>query len=187
MKSIYYTQERSGFVEDKGLGLIHICFGQGVGKTSRADGLAIRAAGAGLQVDFVQFMKSGNSGEVAILNGIGGIRYWCPGEHPFIMPRGPESIHYKHAHKALEYAVAAIERGTHILICDEILDAILFNILQKEQVLDLMGRCRKKIELLMTGRDAPQELIDLADYVTEFVQVKHPYYCGARARRGIEY
>ena len=89
MKSIYYTQERSGFVEDKGLGLIHICFGQGVGKTIRADGLAIRAARAGLQVDFVQFMKSGNSGEVAILNGIGGIRYWCPGEHPFIMPRGP--------------------------------------------------------------------------------------------------
>jgi cob(I)alamin adenosyltransferase len=50
-----------------------------------------------------------------------------------------------------------------------------------------MERCRKKIELLMTGRDAPQELIDLADYVTEFVQVKHPYYCGVRARRGIEY
>ena len=187
MKAIYYTQKRSGFVEDKGLGLIHICFGQGVGKTSRASGLAIRAAGAGLHVDFVQFMKSGKSGEVAIFNGIEGIRYWCPGEHPFIMSRGPEAIHYKHAHKALEYALAAIERGTHILICDEILNAILFSILQKEQVLDLMERCRKKIELLMTGRDAPQELIDLADYVTEFVQVKHPYYSGVRARKGIEY
>ena len=83
--------------------------------------------------------------------------------------------------------MTAIERGTYILICDEILDAILFNILQKEQVLDLMERCRKKIELLMTGRDAPQELIDLADYVTEFVQLKHPYYCGVRVRKGIEY
>jgi cob(I)alamin adenosyltransferase len=50
-----------------------------------------------------------------------------------------------------------------------------------------MARCRNKVELVMTGIDSPEELVNLADYVTEFVQIKHPYYIGARARKGIEY
>jgi cob(I)alamin adenosyltransferase len=50
-----------------------------------------------------------------------------------------------------------------------------------------MARCRNKVELVMTGIDSPEEFINLADYATEFVQIKHPYYSGARARKGIEY
>ncbi|MGD9182053.1 MAG: cob(I)yrinic acid a,c-diamide adenosyltransferase, partial [Desulfobacterales bacterium] len=67
---IYYTQKRSGLIEDKGLGLIHIYYGKGVGKTTRAIGLSVRAAGDNRQVDFVQFMKSGTSSEVAIFKKI---------------------------------------------------------------------------------------------------------------------
>jgi cob(I)alamin adenosyltransferase len=81
----------------------------------------------------------------------------------------------------------AIDRGTHLVVCDEILSAVIFDLLKKEQIVDLIERCRNKIELVMTGIDAPEEFIKLADYVTEFVQVKHPYYSGARARKGIEY
>jgi len=184
---IYYTQKRSGLIEDKGLGLIHIYYGKGVGKTTRAIGLAVRAAGDNRQVDFVQFMKSGTSSEVAIFKKIPNIHFRCPGKHPFIMSHGPEKIHYEHAAKALQFAFEAIDSATDLVVCDEILSTVIFDLLKKEQVLDLMERCRNKAELIMTGIDAPDEFIDLADYVTEFVQIKHPYYSGARARKGIEY
>jgi cob(I)alamin adenosyltransferase len=185
--AIYYTGERSGLIKSAGLGLIHIYYGQGVGKTTRAVGLAIRAAGVGLRVNFIQFMKSGNSSELLVFANIPNIRYQCPGRHPFILSKGPEPVHYQHAAEALRYAQEAIDDGTQVLICDEILNTLIFDLLKEEQVADLVHRCKGKIELVMTGANAPQSLIELADYVTEYKQVKHPYYKGARARRGIEY
>jgi cob(I)alamin adenosyltransferase len=74
-----------------------------------------------------------------------------------------------------------------MLICDEILDTLLFDLLKKQQLLHLIECCRDQVELVMTGRNAFSELIETADYVTELVQVKHPYYKGVRARKGIEY
>jgi cob(I)alamin adenosyltransferase len=174
-------------IKDVGLGLIHIYYGLGKGKTSSSVGLAMRAAGCNYQVDYTQFMKSGTSSEVAIFKQISNIRYWCPGKHSFIMSRGPSPEHFEHAAKALSFAYEAIERGTHLLVCDEILDALIFNVLEKDQLLDLMKTCKNNIELVLTGINAPAEIMALADYVTEFVQEKHPYYSGMRARRGIEY
>ncbi len=150
-------------------------------------GLAIRAAGEGLTVDFVQFLKSGNSAEVKIFQQIPNIRYWCPGKHPFIMTKGPQPVHYEHAAKALWYAMEAVERKTHLLVCDEILDTLLFKTLQQEHITELIETCKNRVELVMTGRTAPPEIIEMADYVTRFSEVKHPYYKGVRARRGIEY
>ena len=170
-----------------GLGFIHIYYGQGVGKTTRAVGLAIRAAGVGLKVNFIQFMKSGTSGEILIFANIPNIRYQCPGKHPFILSRGPEAIHHKHAAEALRYAIRAVKEEAELLICDEIMNALIFELLEKEQVTELMEMCRGKTELVMTGASAPNDLIELADYVTELRQIKHPYYSGARARRGIEF
>lgn len=184
---IFYHQKRYGLIKDVGLGLIHLYCGQGKGKTTSAVGLAIRAAGCNFQVDFVQFMKSGNSSEVAVFNQILNIRYRCPGPHPFIMTQGPLPEHYEHAAQALNYAYEAVERGTHLLVCDEILDAIIFDVLDKEQVLELMHKCKDSVELIMTGIKAPPEIVALADYVTELVPEKHPYYSGTRARQGIEY
>lgn len=132
-------------------------------------------------------MKSGKSGEVAIFEKIKNINYFCPGKHPFILSRGPDAVHFEHAEKALGYALKEIEKGTDLLICDEILDTILFNLLQEGQIIELIVRCKNKVELVMTGRDASPEIMALADYITEFVQEKHPYYSGARARKGIEY
>ncbi|MGE5843167.1 MAG: cob(I)yrinic acid a,c-diamide adenosyltransferase [Deltaproteobacteria bacterium] len=168
-------------------GFVHLYIGQGAGKTTRAVGMAIRAAGEGLQVEFIQFMKSGTSGEVAVFTRIPNIHYRCPGEHPFIMSRGPEAVHLDHANQALKYAWEALETPTHLLVCDEILDTLLFGILEKGQISDLMKACKGKVELVMTGRDAPREFIEAADYVTELTQIKHAYYQGARARKGIEY
>lgn len=184
---IFYTQKRSGLIHTTGLGLFHLYYGQGVGKTTRAVGLAIRAAGEGLQVDFVQFLKSGTSAEVGIFNRIANIHYWCPGKHPFIMSRGAQPVHFEHASKSYQFALDAIDNGTQVLICDEILDTLLFDLLKPEQLIALAERCRSRVELVMTGRNAPRRLVDAADYVTELVQIKHPYYKGARARKGIEY
>lgn len=96
-------------------------------------------------------------------------------------------MHYEHASEAFRYALEAVEEGTQLLICDEILNTIIFGLLKEEQVRDLIEKCRGKIELVMTGASAPLGLIELADYVTEYKQVKHPYYSGAKARRGIEF
>jgi cob(I)alamin adenosyltransferase len=96
-------------------------------------------------------------------------------------------VHYEHAAKALSSAFEAIERGTNVLICDEILDALIFNVLAKESIVELIEKCKTKIELVMTGVSAPADILGMADYVTELVQVKHAYYKGARARKGIEY
>ena len=185
--TILYPQKRSGLINNKGLGLSHIYYGLGVGKTTRTVGLALRAAGCGILVDFVQFLKPGTSAEVAVLKKIPNIRYRCPGKHPFIMSKGTQPVHFKHVEKGYKYILEAIENGSQLLICDEILDTILFGLLEKERLLDLMERCKGKVELMMTGRTAPTELIEKADYVTELVQIKHPYYSGAKARRGIEY
>lgn len=150
-------------------------------------GLAIRAAGTDLKVNFIQFMKSGNSGETSIFARIPNIRYQCPGRHPFILSQGPDQVHYEHASKALEYTFEAVEDGTRLLICDEILDTLIFGLLKEEQVKDLIEKCRGKIELVMTGASASWSLIQLADYVTEYKQIKHAYYAGAKARKGIEF
>ncbi len=185
--SCYYPQERTGYLGNKGFGLVHAYYGPGVGKTTRAVGLAIRAAGEGLQVHFVQFMKSGKSGEAAIFPLIPNIHYWCPGEHPFILSSGPQAVHFDHGGKALGHATSVAKKGCDLLICDEILDTLIFGILEKEQLLDLIRECKGRVELVMTGRCVPPEILELADYATEFVQVKHPYYSGSVARKGIEY
>jgi len=184
---VYYTRRRCGLISDEGLGLLHIYYGEGVGKTTRAVGLAVRAAGEGLKVNFVQFMKSGNSGEARLLNSLNNVKYSCPGHHPFILSRGPDKVHFEHAKRALGYAYEAVNSDFQLLICDEILNTLIFGLLTKKDLLDLVQICRGRIELVMTGRDAFEELIKLADYVTEFVLRKHPYYRGAKARKGIEF
>jgi cob(I)alamin adenosyltransferase len=103
------------------------------------------------------------------------------------MSSGPRPVHYEHATKALSFAFEAIERGTNLLICDEILDTLIFDVLQKERILELIDKCKNKVELVMTGINAPADIMAMADYATELVQVKHAYYNGARARKGIEY
>ena len=183
----YYRRQRSGIIQDEGLGLVHVYFGEGVGKTTRAVGLALRAAGEKLRVTFVQFMKSGKSGESVMLKKISNITYFCPGPHPFILSKGPEKIHYHHARSALNFAYNALESDVELLICDEILNTLVFNLLKKDELLKLVSLCKSRVELVMTGRTVFPELMKVTDYATEFVLRKHPYYRGAKARRGIEY
>ncbi|MBF0531116.1 MAG: cob(I)yrinic acid a,c-diamide adenosyltransferase [Deltaproteobacteria bacterium] len=182
----YYAKNEMPW-QKQGLGMIHVCFGTGVGKTSRAVGLAIRAAGAGLNVHFIQFMKSGDSAEAAILRQLPQVQYYCPGPFPFVLEKGPEPVHFQHVESTMARVEAALKTDQQVLICDEILNALLFKILRLEQVLELIDRCRGRVELVLTGSAAPPEIVAVADYVTEFVQIKHPYYSGASARHGVEF
>jgi len=182
-----YYQDKTVTRKAGSWGLIHTIFGQGVGKTTAAIGLAVRAAGAGLSVHFIQFMKSGDSAEIETLHRIPNIHYFCPGKHPWILERGPDPVHHEHALKALNRAVSAESEGAQVLICDEILNTLLFGVLPIDKITDLISMCRNRVELIMTGSTAPTAIIELSDYVTELVQVKHPYYQGLEARRGIEY
>ena len=186
MKNLYQGKG-DGPAAAEGPGLVHVCYGQGVGKTSRVVGLAVRAAGAGLSVAFIQFMKSGGTSEAKVFAKVDNIRYFCPGPHPFIRPDGPTGLHFEHAAQALEHAWAEVEAGVDLLVCDEILNTLLFGLLKEEQVLDLIAACRGRLELALTGADAPQAVIDAADYVTEFKMVKHPYNSGTPARLGVEF
>ena len=154
--------------KNKGLGLIYICYG------------------AGLNVDFFQFMKFSNSGGVAIFEETTNIHYRFPGKHPFVLSGDLDAVHYDHAGNALNNALEAVGGGTDLLICDEMLDTFLFNLLQTEQSMELIKKCNNRIELVMTCRDVPPEIVELADDVTEFVKEKYPYYSGARARKGIK-
>lgn len=168
-------------------GLVHSVFGTGPGKTSRAVGLAVRMVGAGGKVTFVQFMKSGDSAEVGVLKQLSGVQYLCPGKMPFILPKGPKAEHYNHAQTALAWSYEHSRNECDLLICDEILDALYFNLVKPEQLNDLIVGKREETELVLTGAFLPQEVAALSDYVTQLIQIKHPYYTGVDARKGIEY
>jgi cob(I)alamin adenosyltransferase len=81
----------------------------------------------------------------------------------------------------------AVSKGAEVLICDEILNTLLFNILEPRHVIELISLCRKKCELVLSGADTPAEILKQVDYATEFVMRKHPYNQGQEARKGIEF
>ena len=187
MDKKYYPEGKGPKQKDVGLGLIHVVYGQGAGKTSRAMGLALRAVGNGLPVCLVQFMKSPGSGEVKVLAEMESVDYFCAGEHPFVKENGIQNAHKQHAKATLDYILQALENGAKVVIADEILNALLFRELALDDVLDLINACRGRAELMLTGADAPRAVIDQADYATELKMIKHPYNEGILARKGIEY
>jgi cob(I)alamin adenosyltransferase len=169
-----------------GLGLVQIYTGDGKGKTTAALGLALRAAGWGVRVYIAQFMKGQDYGELHSLAKFAPQitieRFGQPG---FIRQASAEDIAL--AQQGLAHAQAALVGGEYnIVILDEICIALHFNLLELDQVLQLIDQRPAAVELVLTGRRAPQELIDRADLVTEMKEIKHPYQRGVPARRGIE-
>lgn len=169
-------------------GCVQIYTGNGKGKTTAALGLALRAVGRGLNVCVFQFIK-------------GGGRY---GEHlaaeklaPFltiIQTGRPGWVNTKDITEDRHAAQEALARAEELLtsglydlfICDEINGAVGFGLIDVEQVLDLISRKPEKTELVLTGRNAHQRVIDAADLVTEMTEIKHYYKAGVPARTGIE-
>lgn len=171
-------------------GLIQVYTGNAKGKSTAGFGLAIRAAGHGFKVVIIQFMKTGSYyGEIPGLKRLAPeVEVHSYGKEGFIHRRGatPEDIEL--AHDALIHAEKAMLSGeTDVLILDEINNALYYELLTTQEVLDFLDKKPELVEIVLTGRNAPPEIIDRAHLVTEMKEIKHPYQSGIGSRKGIEY
>jgi cob(I)alamin adenosyltransferase len=169
-------------------GYVHMYTGDGKGKTSAAMGLALRAAGAGLSVYVAQFAKGSETGELKALGKLSKkmtVRQF--GTRSFIK-KVPSKIDITLAARAFAAAEATVKEGRYdVVILDELCVACRLNMIAVDKVLDLIKNKPGHVELVITGRNAPVELVEAADVVTEMRAVKHYFDKGVRARKGIEY
>jgi len=170
-------------------GLIQVYTGDGKGKTTAALGLALRAAGHGLRVYIIQFMKGWpNYGELKAVKFLPGVTIRQFGGPHFVNRNNPSPNDIRMAREALEEARRAILSGDYdIVILDEINVALDFGLITLEEVLALLEEKPEGVELVLTGRNAHPEIIRRAHLVTEMKEVKHPYREGILARKGIEF
>lgn len=176
-------------LNDSNLGLIHIITGDGKGKTTSALGLALRAAGHGFRVLFISFMKKGwDYGELKALVAIPEITLVQFGTPEFVDKDNPKEIDLQEAQAALARARKALEEEEwDMLILDEVNVALDFRLISVAVVIELIKQKPKKLEVVLTGRNAPPSLVALADYHTEILSHKHPYQQDILARKGVEF
>jgi len=170
-------------------GLVQVYTGDGKGKTSAAFGLALRAIGRGLKVYIIQFIKGGfDYGELYAIKQLPNLELKAFGRGKFIIEKPPEEVAVKFASEAFELAGKIISSGKHdIVILDEINVALNLKLLDVDNVVKLAKNKPKHVELVLTGRHAPPEIIEAADLVTEMREIKHPFKKGMPPRKGIEY
>ena len=170
-------------------GLIQVYTGDGKGKTSAAFGLALRAVGRGLKVYVIQFIKGGfDYGELYVVERLPNFKLKAFGRGKFVTDVPPTEDDVKLAKEAFELARKVVSGGEYdVVVLDEINVALHLKLIGIEEVVDLIRRKPKHVELILTGRSVPPEIIELADLVTEMKEVKHPYTKGVPPRKGIEY
>ena len=169
--------------------MIHIYTGDGKGKTSAALGLALRALGRGLTVHMVRFIKGKvDYGEAVVAKNLLGFEMVSFGKGSFIEGGSPTPEDIEQARKALDHVRNIFEKdGYDIIILDEINVAISLGLIETQDILRLIDLKPDGIELVLTGRGAPNEIVEAADLVTEMKEIKHPFNKGIEARKGIEY
>jgi len=169
-------------------GYIQVYTGNGKGKTTAAFGLALRAAGAGMKVFIGQFVKGKSYNEnVAIARHLKNITVNQYGLDCFIV-NTPTDDDIKAAEKGLGEMGKIIQKGKHdMVIMDEVSIALYYKLIDIKDLLEIIKNKPEHVELVLTGRYVPQELIEKADLVTEMKEIKHYYRKGIEARKGIEY
>jgi cob(I)alamin adenosyltransferase len=170
-------------------GYVQIYTGDGKGKTTAALGQALRAAGSGLKSFIVQFMKNCPYGEIYSLSFLSDwITIEQYGNDKFVLERKmPADNDIMVAQQALQQARKAMVSGKYdIIILDEICIALYYNLLSLKEVFHLLSDKPKHVEIILTGRYCPQELLEKADLVTEMKEIRHYYQRGVSARKGIE-
>jgi len=167
--------------------LIQVYTGNGKGKTTAAFGLALRAAGAGLNVYIGQFAKGRCYNEIKALKKISNIKIEQFGRRCFIK-KSPEKIDVQMANAGLKRAGEILRGKKHqLVILDEINIAVKLKLVTLSGLLSLIKNLPKTTELVLTGRCAHPKIIKLADLVSQVKEVKHYYAKGVKARRGIEF
>lgn len=171
-------------------GYIQVYTGNGKGKTTAALGLALRAAGRGMKTYIAQFLKKGEYGELLA------VKRYLP-ELIVIEQFGLPEFHHQEngvsivEREAAEAGMGAVKKAMvsgdyRIVVLDEINTLLHFKIIAVEPVLRFLDQKPKDVELVLTGRYAPQAIIDRADLVTEMQEIRHYYQKNIQARNGIE-
>lgn len=163
--------------------MLHLYFGSGKGKTTAAAGLALRALGHGKKVVVVQFLKDGTSGEIEPLRRLGAAVFACPNaKFTWLMTPQEKAAALAHNTQTLE---AALQMPCELLILDEACAALRAALLP--EALLQKAVLNAPYEVVLTGRDPADWMLQNADYITEFTARRHPYEKGIPAREGIEY
>ena len=186
--------------DDSGkLGLVHVITGDGKGKTTSSLGIALRAVGNNLRVYMIQFLKSGFTGELYSAKKLGfeieqfgvdalkqkSLQEFKDKTGRFVFQ--PDIQEKDAALQGWEHAKNIIKSNDFdVVIMDEINCVLAKGLIPLQEVLD-MAKNHGEVELIFTGRDAPKELMDVADYVNVVSGLKHPWQKGIVARKGIEY
>ena len=169
-------------------GLIHLYCGDGKGKTTTSIGLTVRAAGSGMKVAFVQFMKGGETSELGMLKLLPNVSVFRSNEDfGFFSTMSEEDkkrLTEKH-NTLLDEAIQYIQTEG-MLVLDEVTHALNFQLIDSEKFQKFLRNKPKQVELVMTGRNPKDYLIAAADYVSEIRKIKHPFDNGIAARKGIE-
>jgi cob(I)alamin adenosyltransferase len=167
-------------------GFIQVYTGNGKGKTTAALGLSVRAVCAGKKVFFAQFIKGMKYSELDVVNYLKGLYIKQYGRDCFIFNE-PTDEDIRLANEGLEECEKVLTSGEYdLVVLDEINVALYYNLFPLERVLKMLDNKSEGTEVVLTGRYAPQELIDKADLVTEMKEIKHYYKKGVMAREGIE-
>ena len=171
--------------------MIQIYTGDGKGKTTASIGQGIRAAGRGLKVYMVQFLKGTPTGELEILKNIDNFKVFRFEEaRDFVWNLNEEEIEElkKEVLEAYKFILKVVENGEcDLLIMDEIMGVLGNKFLTASDIIEIINRNKHNIEIVMTGRNVPDELAERADLITEMKMIKHYYEKGIPAREGIEY
>ena len=169
-------------------GCVQVYTGNGKGKTTAALGLALRAVGRGMRVCFFQFIKGGGPyGEHLAAERLAPFMTIIQTGRPGWVNTKDITEDRRLAQEALCRAGDILTSGEFdIVICDEINGAVGFGLIDVEQVLELISRRPHAVELVLTGRNAHERVIEAADLVTEMRDIKHYYNAGVPARTGIE-
>ena len=183
------SQKVSGPPKTSQRGLVIVITGNGKGKTTSAFGQALRAVGQGLKVFIVQFMKGRDYGEfVAAEKYLPRLTILRTGLDSFVMRDNPAPVDIELAHRGFALAQKAVASGKYnMVILDEINVAVDFKLIGLQDLIDLIKNKPPAVDLILTGRYAPREIIKLADTVSEVKEIKHHYAAGIKDRAGIEY
>jgi cob(I)alamin adenosyltransferase len=167
--------------------MIHVYTGDGKGKTTAALGLALRAAGRGKKVVIVQFMKGADTGELHSLSLVPGVTVLRNKKHYGFFNRVGAETQSHIIGDNISSLEEALALPCDLLVLDEVFSAYSAGALDRKAIDSLVLGKNENRELVLTGRNPPQHIIDAADYVSEIRKIKHPYDRGIKAREGIEY
>ncbi|MEW6102343.1 MAG: cob(I)yrinic acid a,c-diamide adenosyltransferase [bacterium] len=171
--------------------MLQVYTGDGKGKTTSACGLAIRAIGQGMRVCYIHFHKDPEKygyGEIMVLEKLGVDIYGFAKKHPYFDKDVKNKEIRNECLSGLEFVKKLYQENKYdVLILDEIIVSLRDGFIKEAEFLEILEKKPENLELVLTGRDFPENLIENVDLVSEIKNIKHPFDKGIKGRKGIEF